>query len=194
MRPQDHETGGDGPPPDEGTRPKAGLRGPLGRAMDRIDTWANWLSRGAMLIMLIMVLIQVFTRYVLNDPIEGVIGATEFYLMPIIVFGSLSYLEMHDGHLRVGILFEALSERVRAKLDVGLRLISAAFFALVCYAASREALKAWDFGYRTSGDIDAPLVTTLVIAPIGCLLIVLRLLINMAGDVQRLRDTTDRAI
>ena len=59
---------------------------------------------------------------------------------------------------------------------------------------SREALKAWDFGYRTSGDIDAPLVTALVIAPIGCLLIVLRLLVNAAGDVQRLRHTPDRTI
>jgi TRAP-type C4-dicarboxylate transport system permease small subunit len=189
VHPHDVDPGGDATPP-----PKAGLRGPLGRAMDRMDTWANWLSRAALTIMLVLILVQVFTRYILNDPIEGVIGATEFYLMPIIVFGSLSYLEMHDGHVRVGILFDALPDKVRAALDVILRLAAAAFFALVCYAASREALKAWDFGYRTSGDIDAPLVTTLVIAPIGCLLIVLRLLANAAGDVQRLRDTTDRTI
>ena len=174
--------------------PKAGLRGPLGRAMNRLDIWANWLSRAAMMIMLILIFVQVFTRYVLNDPIEGVIGATELYLMPIIVFGSLSYLEMHDGHVRVGILFDALPDKVRAGLDVILRLVAAVFFALVCYGASREALKAWDFGYRTSGDIDAPLVTALVIAPIGCLLIVLRLLVNAAGDVQRLRNTTNRTV
>lgn len=171
--------------------PKAGLRGPLGRTMDRVDTWANRISRAALTIMLVLILIQVFTRYVMNDPIEGVIGATELYLMPIIVFGSLSYLEMHDGHVRVGIVFEALPERVRFVLDVILRLVAAAFFALVGYAASLEALKAWDFGYRTSGDIDAPLVTTLMIAPIGCVLIVLRLLVNAAGDVQRLRGATD---
>ncbi|MGC8203152.1 TRAP transporter small permease [Aliiroseovarius sp. PTFE2010] len=172
--------------------PSVGLHGPLGRAMDRVDTWANFLSRAAMTIMLVLILIQVFTRYILNDPIEGVIGATELYLMPIIVFGSLSYLEMYDGHVRVGILFEALPDKLRAGFNVVLRLAAAAFFALVCYGASREALKAWDYGYRTSGDIDAPLVTTLVIAPIGCVLIVLRLLVNAAGDVQRLRDATDR--
>ena len=172
----------------------AGLHGPLGRAMDHVDTWANWLSRAAMVIMLVLILIQVFTRYILNDPIEGVIGATELYLMPIIVFGSLSYLEMHDGHVRVGILFDSLPDRLRAGLNIFLHLAAAVFFALVCYGASREVLKAWDNGYRTSGDIDAPLVTTLVIAPIGCLLIVLRLLVNAAGDVQRLRGTTDRAI
>jgi len=174
--------------------PKAGLRGPLGRAMDRVDTWANRISRIALTIMLVLILVQVFTRYILNDPIEGVIGATELYLMPIIVFGSLSYLEMHDGHVRVGILFDSLPERVRAGLDVILRLTAAGFFALVGYAASLEALKAWNFGYRTSGEIDAPLVTALVIAPIGCALLVLRLLVNAAGDVQRLRDTTDRTV
>jgi TRAP-type C4-dicarboxylate transport system permease small subunit len=160
--------------------------------MDRVDTWANRISRAALTIMLVLILIQVFTRYVMNDPIEGVIGATELYLMPIIVFGSLSYLEMHDGHVRVGIVFEALPERVRFVLGVILRLVAAAFFALVGYAASLEALKAWDFGYRTSGDIDAPLVTTLMIAPIGCVLIVLRLLVNAAGDVQHLRGASDR--
>ncbi|HIC67440.1 MAG TPA: TRAP transporter small permease subunit [Paracoccus sp.] len=81
---------------------------------------------------------------------------------------------------------------MRAGFNVVLRLAAAAFFALICYGASREALKAWDFGYRTSGDIDAPLVTTLVIAPIGCVLIVLRLLVNAAGDVQHLRGASDR--
>jgi len=194
MRPHDLEAGGDGSPAEIGPPPKAGLGGPLGHAMDRVDTWANWLSRSAITIMLVLILVQVFTRYILNDPIEGVIGATELYLMPIIVFGSLSYLEMHDGHVRVGILFDALSERIRASIDVVLRLAAAACFALVCYGASREALKAWDFGYRTSGDIDAPLVTALVIAPIGCLLIVLRLLVNAAGDVQRRRGAADRAV
>ena len=172
--------------------PRVGLHGPLGRAMDRVDTGMNWLSRAAMMVMLVLIIIQVFTRYILNDPIEGVIGATELYLMPIIVFGSLSYLEMYDGHVRVGIVFDALPEGLRAGFNVVLRLAAAAFFALICYGASREALKAWDFGYRTSGDIDAPLVTTLVIAPIGCVLIVLRLLVNAAGDVQHLRGASDR--
>ena len=160
--------------------------------MDRVDTGMNWLSRAAMLVMLVLIIIQVFTRYILNDPIEGVIGATELYLMPIIVFGSLGYLEMYDGHVRVGIVFDALPEGLRAGFNVVLRLVAAVFFALICYGASREALKAWDFGYRTSGDIDAPLVTTLVIAPIGCVLIVLRLLMNAAGDVQFLRGASDR--
>ena len=138
--------------------PRVGLHGPLGRAMDRVDTGMNWLSRAAMMVMLVLILIQVFTRYILNDPIEGVIGATELYLMPIIVFGSLSYLEMYDGHVRVGIVFDALPEGLRAGFNVVLRLAAAAFFALICYGASREALKAWDFGYRTSGDIDAPYI------------------------------------
>lgn len=181
-------------PFEEGSQRKAGLDGPVGRAMDRLDTLANWLSRAAIAIMLALILVQVFTRYVMNAPIEGVIGATEFYLMPIIVFGSLSYLEMHDGHVRVGLLFDALPLRARAGLDVVLRLAAAAFFALVCYGAAREALKAWSAGYRTSGDVDAPLVTTLVIAPIGCLLIVLRLLVNAAGDIQRLRRPADRTV
>ena len=119
MHPHDVDPGGDATPP-----PKAGLRGPLGRAMVRMDTWANWLSRAALTIMLVLILVQVFTRYILNDPIEGVIGATEFYLMPIIVFGSLSYLEMHDGHVRVGILFDALPDPL-ITVDAQSRLVYA---------------------------------------------------------------------
>lgn len=194
MRLHDSDTPGEGSSAGGGPAPGAGMRGLPGRVMDRLDIAANTLSRAAMVIMLVLILIQVFTRYVLNDPIEGVMGATELYLMPIIVFGSLSYLEMQNGHVRVGILFDALPGRVRAGLDVFLRVAAAAFFGLICYGATREALKAWQAGYRTSGDIDAPLVTTLVIAPIGCLLIVLRLLVNAAGDVQRLRGTKHRTL
>jgi len=139
-------------------------------------------SRLALVLMLLAVLTQVFTRYVLNDPVQGVIGITELYLMPIIVFGSISYLEMQGGHVRVGIVYDALPARLRHGLGVVLRIISAGFFALVAYTASDEALNAYNHGYLTSGDIEAPLVTTLIITPIGCLLLTVRLLVNAAGD------------
>lgn len=164
----------------------------VGTWVDRLDRLANGASRTALVLMLVLILVQVFTRYILSDPMGGVISATELYLMPIVVFGSLSYLEMHDGHVRVGILFDALPARLRSSIDIVLRLIAAAFFGLIAYGTTLEVLKAWEFGYRTSGGIDAPLVTTLVIAPLGSLLMVLRLLINAAGDVQRvMRGVTE---
>ena len=166
----------------ENSAPEFEATGPVSRIMQRVDTAANMVSRLALLLMLIAVLTQVFTRYVLNDPVQGVIGITELYLMPIIVFGSMSYLEMQGGHVRVGIFFDALPRRVQHGLGVVLRIISAGFFALVAYSASAEALNAYSRGYFTSGDIEAPLVTTLIIAPIGCALLALRLLVNAAGD------------
>lgn len=167
---------------EENIAPEFEATGPVSRIMQQVDTATNMVSRLALMLMLIAVLTQVFTRYVLNDPVQGVIGITELYLMPIIVFGSISYLEMLGGHVRVGIFFDALPRRVQHGLNVVLRIIAAGFFALVAYTASDEALNAYSRGYFTSGDIEAPLVTTLIIAPIGCALLALRLLVNAAGD------------
>ena len=167
---------------EDNSAPEFEATGPVSRIMQKVDTAANMVSRLALVLMLIAVLTQVFTRYVLNDPVQGVIGITELYLMPIIVFGSMSYLEMQGGHVRVGIFFEALPERVQHGISLVLRIIAAGFFALVAYTASAEALNAYSRGYFTSGDIEAPLVTTLIIAPIGCVLLALRLLVNAAGD------------
>jgi len=167
---------------EENSAPIFEVTGPVGRIMQKVDTAANMVSRAALVLLLLMVMIQVFTRYVLNDPVQGVISITELYLMPIIVFGSMSYLEMLGGHVRVGLVYDAFPVRVRHGVGMVLRLISAGFFALVCYAASLEALNSYSRGYLTSGDIELPLVTTLVIAPIGCFLLMLRLLINAVGD------------
>jgi len=169
---------------EENSAPEFEPTGPISRTMKNLDTVANMISRTALVLLLLAVLTQVFTRYVLNNPVQGVIGITELYLMPIIVFGSMSYLEMQGGHVRVGILYDALPDRVRHGLGVVLRVISAGFFGLVAYTASAEAMNAYSRGYFTSGDIEAPLATTLIIAPIGCALLTLRLLINAAGDWQ----------
>ena len=167
---------------EENSTPEFAVTGPVSRIMQKVDTAANMVSRAALVLMLVMVLVQVFTRYVLNDPVQGVISITELYLMPIIVFGSISYLEMLGGHVRVGLVFDTLPARLRHAIGMILRLVAAGFFALVGYAASLEALNAHSRGYLTSSDIEVPLVTTLVIAPIGCFLLVLRLLVNAAGD------------
>lgn len=146
--------------------------------VDTLDLTVNVLARLSLILMVALISVQVFTRYVLNDPLQGVIGITEQFLMPLMVFCSLSYVEMHDGHIRAGILYDAYPPRVRKVAHAAICLVCAVFFALVVYATASEAWVSYSQGYETSGDISVPLVWALVVPPVGCFLLVLRLIVN----------------
>lgn len=148
------------------------------RWIDAVDRIVNVLARLALVLMVVLISVQVFTRYVLNDPLQGVIGVTEQFLMPLMVFCSLSYVEMHDGHIRAGMLYDAYPPRLRTVVHAAICLVSAVFFALVAYATASEAWVSYSQGYETSGDIAVPLVWALVIPPVGCSLLALRLTVN----------------
>jgi len=148
------------------------------RWIDAVDRTVNVLARLALVLMVVLISVQVFTRYVLNDPLQGVIGVTEQFLMPLMVFCSLSYVEMHDGHIRAGMLYDSYPPRLRTVVHAALCLVSAVFFALVVYATASEAWVSYNQGYETSGDIAVPLVWALVIPPVGCFLLALRLTVN----------------
>ncbi len=162
------------------------------RWIDTIDLAVNVLARLALVLMVTLISVQVFTRYVLNDPLQGVIGVTEQFLMPLMVFCSLSYVEMHDGHIRAGMLYDVYPPRVRTAVHAAICLVSAVFFVLVAYATASEAWVSYSQGYETSGDIAVPLVWALVIPPVGCCLLALRLLVNARRGPAPAADPADQ--
>lgn len=148
------------------------------RWIDSIDLAVSVLARLAIVVMLVLISVQVFTRYVLNDPLQGVIGVTEQFLMPIMVFCGLSYVEMRDGHIRAAMLYDVYPPRLRTVVHAAICLVSAVFFGFVTYATASEAWVSYSHGYETSGDIAVPLVWALAIPAGGCALITIRLVAN----------------
>jgi TRAP-type C4-dicarboxylate transport system permease small subunit len=146
--------------------------------LDRVDEALNLGACAALAVMLVAVLVQVATRYLLNDPVGGVVGLSEQFLMPLVVFLTLSWVQMHGGHIRVTALWDRLGSRARRRVG---RLVDAAgalLFGAIAWAVGSEAWLAWQMGYETSGDISVPLVWALAVPTFGSALMMLRLAVG----------------
>lgn len=110
-----------------GAIPQAGL---LGR----------WIDRGGLifatgLVLAMAILIQeVILRYVFNAPTIWAHETTIFLCGVAFVYGGL-YCTARDRHIRVVLIYDALSPRWRRRFDVAISVISGAASAMFAWAA-----------------------------------------------------------
>ncbi len=110
-----------------GAIPQAGL---LGR----------WIDRGGLIfatgiVLAMAILIQeVILRYVFNAPTIWAHETTIFLCGVAFVYGGL-YCTARDRHIRVVLIYDALSPRWRRRFDVAISVISGAASAMFAWAA-----------------------------------------------------------
>ncbi|MDT0684294.1 TRAP transporter small permease [Roseicyclus sp. F158] len=122
------------------------------------------------------ILLRLFFSY----PVQIQFELTELFMMPALATLSLSRVYRDRGHLAL----EFTPERPPGVLGaaiVKLRLLlPAAFFAAVTYMAGKFALGAILDGHVEYGVVDWPLGWAYAVVPLGCGVLVLRLLHDAA--------------
>ena len=160
---------------------------PAGGGLARLENAFATLAHWALFVLLALVIVQVFTRYVLNDPFGEVVTITETYLMPAIVFFTIAALQRDDGHIRVDLLYLKVGGRTRQLADLLIHVLSAAFWVVVLYASASETLFAWRMGYEVSKNFPVPVASAIGIVPVGATLILVRLLLQIGASFRALR-------
>lgn len=131
-----------------GTTPRAGqgvIRTPLDRAIARAANGIAWLVFIAMAISVL----EVISRYVFDSPTSWVHETTVFMIAIIFAIGGPAALA-RDKHIRVRLIYDAVSPKVRRWLDVFNGIITLGFAGGMTYAAyvlfwraSHSPLGAW---------------------------------------------------
>lgn len=124
----------------------------------------------------VMINADILLRMFFNRPVQIQFELTELYLMPALATLSLSRIFREGGHLALEFVPERLpgiTGVVIAKLRL---LLPAAFFATVTIMSGKFALKAFTHGDVEYGAIDWPLGWAYVVIPLGCSVLVLRLI------------------
>lgn len=152
----------------------------------RVENLFAGLAQWALFVLLALVIFQVFTRYVLNDPFGEVVTITETYLMPAIVFFTIAALQRNDGHISVDLVYTNLRGRKQQIADLAIYLFSAAFWAVVIYASASETLFSIRMGYEVSRNFPVPLASAIGVVPVGCTLLLIRLLLQTLATVKAL--------
>lgn len=139
------------------------------------DVLSGHLQAGIIFLLMVMLLLEVLTRYVLRSPIS-IADEMGGYLLVCITFMGLAYTWKEKGHVRVSLLVSRLPEKIARVLRF-ITLILATLFTLplikACYDLIMDSLL---FESRSGSWLRTPLAYPQTILLIGAIMIFLQLI------------------
>jgi TRAP-type mannitol/chloroaromatic compound transport system permease small subunit len=124
--------------------------------IDGISTWVGKAAAWLIIVLMTVVCVEVFKRYVLNAPTAWIFDAENM------LYGSLfmlcgAYALAQNAHVRGDFLYGSMRPRVQASLDLFLYIL---FFipgiAALIYAGYFFALHSWSINEHSSVTADGP--------------------------------------
>ncbi|WP_182915226.1 TRAP transporter small permease [Rhodopseudomonas palustris] len=139
-----------------------------------------------MFVIMMLVVADVFMRYVLNRPFSFTYDLIGLYLMAGVFFLTLSDALREHVHVGVDILVPRFSPAGRRLAEIVTALTGLFVFALLCKVGFDRALDNFEQNDVLSGAIPWPTWISAALVPFGCGVLVLRLLLMLAGHAASL--------
>jgi TRAP-type C4-dicarboxylate transport system permease small subunit len=108
-----------------------------------------------------------------NRPIPGHLELSEL-LMPPTIYLAISYTQATGGHVRMTLLIDLLNPRLRAGVEIVVRVLSIGICAILSYYSGKHALRVWRFGDVTMSPPYFVVWPSAIMAPVGLFLVTLR--------------------
>jgi TRAP-type mannitol/chloroaromatic compound transport system permease small subunit len=121
----------------------------------------------------------------LDYPVPGTLEFTES-TMVLIVFGALAYAQQRRAHIRVELLYGHAGPRGKSFMEVVTHVVAFAFFALLAWQGVGELRYSWEIREATMGTVRFPLYPARFLLVLGAVLLLLRLALDIVGDLGRL--------
>lgn len=135
------------------------------------------------LAMMFLTVVNAVGRYALNKTVTGIIELSTFLLV-MIIFLSIAYVQVKNGHVMVGLIVDRLSPRTQAIIDSVTYTIGLAVSILVVW---QTLLKGFDI--RQTGEVSLtlsiPFFPFYFVAAFGWAIFSLATLMNLAHFIYR---------
>ncbi|HKU72190.1 MAG TPA: TRAP transporter small permease subunit [Burkholderiales bacterium] len=126
------------------------------RGVDHVSTWSGKISAWLIIVLMMVVSVEVFKRYILNAPTAWIFD------LDSMLYGTLfmmcgAYCLAQDGHVRGDFLYSNMKPRTQASLDLALYFL---FFlpgiVALIYAGYGFALDSWHINEHSNVTADGP--------------------------------------
>jgi len=163
-------------------RQKVGRMVNVLRVAENINHWAGQITLYLVFALPAVMLYEVVLRYIFNSPTIWVFEVSNFLFGGIIILGG-GYLLLHKGHVSVDIIYNRLSVRGRAILDL---CTSPLFFLFVGVLMWQGIDMFWTSlsRWENSPSVWAPALWPVkLLIPVGCGLMLIQLLVNFVKNI-----------
>lgn len=153
---------------------------------NKIDSLFFNIAKASIFLCMFLITFNAAGRYIFHKPITGAYEFTELYLMVTMVFLSLSYTWQMRGFIAINIFSNKFSMPLKNIVYILILFSGISFFGLIGYEASIGTFDAYMNDQRASGIIQWPISLSTIWIPIGCLMIVLRMIIEFIIGLKKL--------
>lgn len=151
---------------------------------DKLEGFFLRVSQLALLIMMLLTSLDALSRYFLGKSLTGAYEVTEYYLMVMLVFLSISYVQKVDGHIRLDVFYSKFNVQVKRIVDSLIFILGIFYFSFIGNEGLNMTMNAIQNNLVMSGLIKFPLWFAYIWVPIGSFLIVIRLIIGVFQNIQ----------
>jgi TRAP-type C4-dicarboxylate transport system permease small subunit len=152
-----------------------------------VETLCKWACEAALIIMLLVIGTDIFTRWLLNFSFEisDEIGG---YMLAAITFLSLSVCQVNDSFHHVELVQARLSARGRALSSLFFDVLTLGFAALLLWHYVRLEFSSWRFAERAPTYLETPLWLPRLSLAIGAAALCLAICRTILMHVRRVRS------
>jgi TRAP-type mannitol/chloroaromatic compound transport system permease small subunit len=145
------------------------------RVIDRIILWSGYVTALLVAPLVVANTVEVFMRYVLNDPTDWAVQATVMSYGALFMLGA-AYTLQKGAHVRTDMLWERFSDRTKGIIDaVAYALLFLPSMAILSYISFNEFTYAWSIGERsTLTEWQPPLWPYRAVVPVAAALLFLQ--------------------
>jgi TRAP-type C4-dicarboxylate transport system permease small subunit len=133
-------------------------------------------------VIMVLVVADVFMRYVLNRPFSFTYDLIGLYLLAGVFFFTLSDALREHAHVGVDILLSRFPPAGRRLSEVITALTGLFVFILICKVGFERALENYEQHDVLAGAIPWPTWISAALVPFGCGVLVLRLALQLIGN------------
>jgi len=156
------------------------------KVLRRVERGACYVAAGLVFIMIFPTTLDIFLRYIMEEPLPAIFQLTEFMMVGVVYLG-ISYVQSMKEHIKIEMATSWLPQWGQDCLDIFGYMVGLLLFAIMMWQSGRLAWEAWVTQDYTMGIIHFPLWPAKSIIPIGCGLLCIRLLLDIFLDIQKLR-------
>jgi TRAP-type C4-dicarboxylate transport system permease small subunit len=151
--------------------------------VEAASRFVNILGIVVLLGMMMLIVTDVFLRYVFNKPVPGSVEVVEF-MMGAVVFMGMAYTGIKKGHIGLGFLVSKMPERRQAFVDIFNFTVSTVFFMLVSWKSLVQTIVLYKSN-QTSSVLGIPVYPFLIVLAVGSGLLALVFLIFTVHSFSR---------
>jgi TRAP-type C4-dicarboxylate transport system permease small subunit len=164
----------------------------LSDAIASVEVILSAIGATLLFCIMIIVVLDVFMRYVVGRPFSFTYDLVGVYLMTGVFFLVLSHAQAANANVAVDILVGKFSEPMRRVADIVACLAGGSVFALIAIVGFDRAWDSYQSSDVLAGVIPWPVWVSAALVPLGSGVLVLRLLLTACGHLASL--LTGRAL